>query len=601
MAIATENTALDDRLAEEDIRGLGQLPRLLRYLKPYRNAIVLTVLVLGVMSACEIAAPYVVKLAVDGPMTQAGDSTAAMDALWMFAWIYLALTAAKFVLRYVQFHLVYGVGQKATHDLRVELFAHLQKQPMAFYDRHPVGRLVTRCTNDVEALSELFSFGVVTIFFDLLKIVAVAAVMFWLEWRVALAIFIVWPLIIWATVVFQRNARGIYRAIRLRLSRMNTFLNESITGVRIVQSFRGEKLLRQKYDDINGAYRDDALRMMTIYSIYQPAIELFSTVSIGVLIWFGGNQVTGGTLEIGTLLAFWMWTRHLYQPVRELAENFNVLQSALVSSERIFHILDAEPTIADAPEAKDAPRLNGAITLDDVTFSYRPGQPVLNNVSFDVSPGQMIAIVGATGSGKSTIIKLVSRLYDIDSGQLRIDGKPIKDYTLRSLRRQIGVVLQDVFLFSGSVAENVRLRETGIEQARILELADAIGARKFIERLPEGFATGVHERGQTLSAGERQLVAFLRALVFDPRILILDEATANIDTETEATIQEALNKLVAGRTSIVIAHRISTIQKADRILVMHQGQIAEAGSHAELIQHGGLYARLHALQFDAGE
>ena len=591
--------------------------RLLGYLRPYRGATVLAVVLIAASALLQLVGPLATAVVLDlfvapgdpaAPRAAVSRQVAALLArhdlapdpgtgLAVAALVYLVSLVAGFGVVYGQGYLMQMVGQRVMADLRAEIFAHLQRLEVAFFDRTPVGRLVTRATSDVDALDELFSSGIVTLFGDVLQLGGIVGVLFWLDWRLALSAFAVLPLLFLLTLWFKLRARASFREVRVLLARINAFLQEQIAGMAVVQLFGGEAAARARFARHNRDHRDAHVRGIFYYAVYYPGVELLTAAGLGLVLWVGGGQAVRGTLSVGALVAFLQYAQRFYQPLADLSEKYNVLQAAMASSERIFVLLDTPPAVTAPPNPHRPARVAGAIELDGVDFSYLPGEPVLRNVSFRVAPGEMVAIVGHTGAGKSTLANLLLRFYDVQAGAVRLDGVDVRAWDLACLRRAVGVILQDVFLFSGSVAGNLRLGETAIGDERLRHAAAEAQALGFIERLPGGFAAPVRERGAGFSVGQKQLLAFARALAFDPRVLILDEATASVDSETERLLQAALDRLLAGRTSLVIAHRLSTIQRADRILVLHKGELREEGTHAELVARRGIYYRLYQLLF----
>jgi ATP-binding cassette subfamily B protein len=491
------------------------------------------------------------------------------------------------------------------YDLRTEIFDKLQRLDLRFYDKNPIGRLMTRITNDVETLNTLFSSGVVTVFGDLFTLGFIIAAMLRMNWRLALVSFSVLPLVFLAAFLFRAKIRAAYRDIRVRIARINAFLQEHITGVRVVQLFNREEADAARLAELNEDHLQAHLRSITYYALFFPVIQLFTSIALALIIWYGGARMLGGFVTVGVIAAFLQYARRFFRPIQDLSEKYNLLQAAMASSERVFQLLDEEIHVVDpAGVGERSPAGQGEITFENVSFAYGrtdDGEPdwVLRDVSFRVASGEKIAIVGHTGAGKTTLINLLMRFYDVQEGRILLDGVPITELALDELRGRIGLVLQDVFLFSQSVEYNIRLGSPEIPEDRVRTAADRIGAAEFIERLGDGYAQPLGERGATLSVGERQLVSFARALAFDPRILVLDEATSSVDSEIETKIETATDELLSGRTSLVIAHRLSTVQNADRILVMHHGRVHEEGTHEALLEEGGLYARLHELQFAA--
>jgi ATP-binding cassette subfamily B protein len=565
--------------------------RFLRYVRPYAPLVAVTFVLLVARVATDLAAPLLFQKAVDGPLAR-GD----FDGLLRYGALFAAAVAATGALEFAYSWMTNVAGQRILFDLRTELFGHLQKLSVSFFDRNPVGRLTVRTTNDVENLNELFTSGLVEFAADLLMLGGVITMMFLTHWKLALVTMAVVPLVLLATFLFRNVARERYRAMRQKIARLNSTLNENINGMRTIQTFGREAACLERFRRHNAEYRDSAVSAIFAYSIFYPGIEVLAALGMAILVAYGGVSILDGSLTFGAFIAFLYYVHKFFMPVREIAEKYNILQAAMASSERLFKILDTPPEVADRPGARPAPALRGEVEFDRVSFSYDGKTPVLQDVSFRVEPGRSLAVVGLTGAGKTTIINLLLRFYDPSSGAVRVDGRDVRDFEQRSLRRQTGLVLQDVFLFAGSVEENIRLGERSMGRARVEEAARAVNADRFVARLPRGLDTDVMERGALLSTGERQLLSFARALAFDPRLLILDEATSSVDGQTERLIQEGLLRLMKGRTSIVIAHRLSTVQHADRILVLHRGRVREEGTHAELLRADGLYRKLYRLQ-----
>jgi ATP-binding cassette subfamily B protein len=593
------------------------LGRLLGYLRPYRAMTALAVALIIASSLLQLVGPLTTAVAIDlfirpadeveppselalavlGFLAGHGIELGPQEGLLVAAGVYLAALVLTFVVLYVQSYTMQLMGQLVMWDLRAEIFAHLQRLPVAFFDRNPVGRLVTRVTTDVDALNELFTAGLVSIFGDVALLAGIVGVLFWLDWRLALVTFAILPLLLLLTLWFKLRARQSYREVRVKIARINAFLQEHITGMSVLQLFNREERAFAEFSRINDDHRRANVRAIFYYAVYYPAVELVTAVGLGLIVWYGGGQVLTGAISLGALIAFLQYSQRFYQPLADLSEKYNILQAAMASSERIFRLLDT-PVVIASPAAPHRPaEVRGEIRFDGVTFSYKSGEPVIRDVSFAARPGETLAVVGHTGAGKSTLANLILRFYDVDSGVVSVDGVDVRRWDLTALRRSVGLVLQDVFLFSGTLGGNIRLRDPDIDEERLRWAAREVSALPFIERLPGDFDASVRERGAGLSVGQKQLVAFARALAFDPRILILDEATSSIDTETEQLIQRALGRLLEGRTSIVIAHRLSTIQKADRILVLHKGLVREQGTHQELLAARGIYYRLYLLQY----
>jgi len=579
--------------------GLIVLSSLLQLIGPLATAVALDLFMRAPGASGQISAPsaYVRDLLLAHGLYPAD---VAVQGLTAVSILYLTVLVLTFFALYAQGYVLQLMGQYIMKDMRGQIFGRLQRLPLSFYDRNPLGRLVTRVTTDVDALNEMFTAGLVSIFGDLMLLAGIVIVLFWFDWRLALVAFSIIPLLFWLTSWFRARVRESFRIVRVKVARINAFLQEHITGMPVVQMFNGEARAYDEFDRINAEHRDYNVKSIFYYAVFFPGVELISSLGVGLLIWVGGGRVVSGAISIGALIAFLQYAQRFYQPLSDLSEKYNVLQSAMASSERIFRLMDTPVTIA-SPADPYAPavaaKAQGDIEFDDVRFAYKEGEPVLKGVSFRVRPGETLAVVGHTGAGKSTLASLLLRFYDIDSGAVRVDGVDVREWDLSRLRHSVAMVLQDVFLFSGSVGANIRLGNEAIDDARIRWAAGEVHALPFIERLEGGFDAVVKERGAGLSVGQKQLIAFARALAFDPSILILDEATSSIDTETEQVIQKALDRLLVGRTSIVIAHRLSTIQKADRILVLHKGEVREYGTHQELLALRGIYYRLYLLQY----
>ncbi len=585
-------------LHEEDALGKAYdarlMQRLLRYLKPYRWKVALSVLMLLVIAALELVGPYLTMLALDVAIP-AGD----LGFLGTLALAYLVALLLNFGLQYGQTVLTTWLGQRIMFDLRRQVFAHLQRQSLRFFDRNPVGRLMTRVTNDVEVLNQLFSSGIVTVFGDVFTLALIVGVMLWLDWRLALVAFAVMPFVVLVAFVFRAKVREAYREIRVRLARINSFLQERITGVSVVQLFGRERRTADRFQDINRDHLEAHLRSITYYALFYPVIEILTTIALALILIYGGARLLDETITVGVVTAFLMYSRRFFRPIQDLSEKYNMLQGAMASSERIFRLLDTPADVEDPPRPDTLPTPGrGEIEFRNVWFAYTRTQDgndwdwVLRDVSFRAAPGERLAVVGHTGAGKTTLINLLMRFYEPQNGEILFDGVPIRQVAQKDLRERIGLVLQDVFLFSRSVDYNVRLGRDDISPDQVRQATQRVGADRYIQRLPRNYDSALGERGASLSVGERQLLSFARALAFDPLVLILDEATSSVDSVLEAQIQQALETLLQGRTSIVIAHRLSTVQNADRILVFHHGVLRESGRHEELVERGGLYARL---------
>ncbi len=566
--------------------------RLLRYLKPYRKFVIAAIFFNILFAAIGPLRPYLTKIAIDDHIMQK-DYT----GLLMIIGALFALLILQGILQYVTSLVTEGIGQKAILDLRMQVFEHLQRLSLRFFDKNPIGRLVTRTTNDVESLSEMFSSGVVTIFTDAFTIFWILIFMFFMSWELSLVTLSVLPFLVWMTMIFRKKARAAYREVRKHLARMNAFLQEHISGTIVVQIFNREKKARDQFGEINAKHRDAYLKSNLYHALFYPGVEIISSVAIGMIIWYGGANVLEGALTIGILISFIQYTEMFFHPIRDLAEKYNIMQTAMASSERIFKLLDDKTLIPDSEHTIPLETIRGEVEYKNVSFAYNGDEYVLRDVSFRMKPGETVALVGATGAGKSSIINLLTRFYDIERGEILIDGIDIRTVKQSDLRKHIAIVLQDVFLFSGDIRTNISLGDDSIPLDRIKAVCRMVGADRFIERLPNGYEEPVKERGATLSTGQKQLLSFARALAYDPKILILDEATSSVDTETELLIQSAIQKILKGRTSIVVAHRLSTIQRADKIIVMHKGQIREMGKHQELLAQQGIYHRLYQLQY----
>jgi ATP-binding cassette subfamily B protein len=574
----------------------GLLRRLLVYLRPYRLQVGGAVLLLLVGAVLTLLAPALTQRALDVAIPRHD-----VGLLGTLAAIFTVGLVLEFLAEYGQTLLTTQVGQRVMFDLRLQIFTHLQRLGIPYFDRNPVGRLMTRVTSDVETLNELFSSGVVTVFGDLFTIGAIMVMMLATDWRLALVAFAVIPLV-WMTVtLFRRYVRETFRDIRIRVARLNSFLQEHISGVRVVQLFGREADASRRFRRVNAEHLAAHLRSITVYAVFFPAIEVLTAVALALLLWYGGLRTLEGTLTVGVLAAFIQLTRRFFQPLQDLSEKFNLLQSAMASSERVFRLLDEPVTVAEPARPVPLPRpVQGAVAFENVWFRYSDTGPwVLRDVSFTASPGETVALVGATGAGKSTIVSLLLRFYDPVRGRITIDGIDIRDLRLADLRGLIGFVQQDLFLFTGDILRNLTL-DAPISPKAAQAAAARVGADRFIDRLPSGYAHVLGERGRSLSVGERQLLSFARALALDPAILVLDEATSSVDAETEAQIQRAIGELMGGRTSLVVAHRLSTILHADAILVLHHGEIRERGTHRELLAARGLYERLYQLSAAAG-
>lgn len=595
---------------EEDVVGKAVdwrlLSRLWTFVRPHAGWLLFSTLALGALSFLDLYPFEVMKEVLDGPLAgkMAGrlDDAGLAAALLRTGLLLAGVLVAAFFLRMAQTLAVNLAGQRTMQDLRIAVFSHIQRQPLSYYDRNPVGRLVTRTVYDVESLNEVLVSGVDALFHDFFKIVLIAGWLLHLNWRLALVVFAVLPPLFWVANLFRTGNRAAFREVRARVAGLNAYLQEAVQGIRVIQLFTQERRAAKGFRETNAPLRDAHLRTVWNYSYFFPAIEVLAAVSLALLWWYGGLRILEGDLTIGTFIQFSVLLEALFEPVREISEKYNLLQSAMASSERIFKVLDTAPDLVPpANPAPFPPSARGEVEFDRVTFGYEPGRPVLKEVSFRVRPGERVAIVGSTGAGKTTVTSLLTRLYDVSGGAVRVDGVDVRQADPTALRRRVAVVLQDVFLFAGDIEGNITLGDPAVTRERVEAAAEAVHAAPFIRALPDGYRTRVHERGATLSVGQKQLLSFARALARDPAVLVLDEATSSVDSTTEALVQDAVEKLLRGRTAIVVAHRLSTIRSCDRILVLHHGELREEGTHRELLAKDGLYARLYRLQFAAQE
>jgi len=637
---------------EEEVLGKAYdsrlMKRLLVYLRPYKWQVGISLAAILIKAGADVLGPYLVAVEIDrylAPTKKPGflDSFLSKEPLVgvaEIAAIYVGLITLSFLLEYLQTYFMQWTGQMVMFDLRSQIFRHLQHMHIGFYDKNPVGRLVTRVTTDVDALNEMFTAGVVSLFEDVFVLAGIVAIMLCMNWKLALITFAVLPMIAYATTIFRDKVRDSYRRIRVAIARINSYLQEHVSGIVVLQLFNREERAFDQFSEVNALHMDAFKDAIMAHAVYYPVVEILSSAAIASVIWFGGNHVIHGVVTLtaavgfsqgrvlfhwlptlttlGVLVAFMQYAQRFFRPIQDFSEKYNILQSAMASSERIFKLLDA-PVEVTSPAVTKTPDGPGRIEFDHVWFAYRQmpaaaelrsvGQPgaavptqaepdwVLRDVSFVIEPGETVAIVGHTGAGKTTIISLLMRFYDVQKGAIRIDGVDVKDMDLGDLRRRFGVVLQDPFLFTGTVAGNIRLGTEWIEDEDVAKAAEDVNLADFIRALPGGFKEEVRERGSTLSTGQKQLISFARALAHNPKILILDEATSSVDTETEFRVRDALNRMVEGRTSVIIAHRLSTIQRADKIIVMHKGQVREMGTHQELLGQRGIYYKLYQLQY----
>ncbi len=590
---------------EDDILGKAYdariMRRLLTYVRPYTRLVSLALLLLLLVSLIDLVGPALTGYGIDhyiAPTTHQLSLTDRGNGLLTIAVIYMLVLTLGMVLRYLHVFILNIVGQRIMFDMRSQMFEHLQRLALSFFDHNPVGRLMTRLTNDVDSLNEMFTSGAISILSDVLTIVGVTITLLVINWQLALVTFIVMPPLFLIASYFRTAMRDNFRAIRVRLARINAYVAENIAGMSIVQLFNREQRNYERFDELNRDYLKQTIRSILYFVLFGSITNFFSALAVALIIWYGGGRVLLGALTLGSLVAYLQYVDRFFLPIRDLAEKYNILQSAMASSERIFKVLDEPITIQDPPHPKEFDEVKGEIEFRDVWFAYNPGEWVLKGISLKIRPGERVAIVGATGAGKTSIISLISRFYDVQKGAILIDGIDIREARQKDVRRHVGTVLQDPFIFSGTIASNIRLHEEGISDERMRQAAEYVNAAHFIERLPQGYDEEVRERGAGLSVGEKQLLAFARAIAFNPEILlILDEATSSVDTETEVLIQDAVNKLMLNRTSIIIAHRLSTIRNVDRIIVMHKGRIVEEGTHEELLHNQGVYRRLYEYQY----
>lgn len=566
--------------------------RLLSYFKPYKWYIVLAVLLTVLISALAAVRPRLTPIAVDDMIVNKN-----LPGLQLIVIILFGTLVLQGIIQYAMAYLTSWIGQKIIYDLRKKIYKHTINLNLKFYDNNPIGRLVTRVTNDVEVLYEVFSSGLVTAFGDILTIVWILYFMFSLDFELTLFTLAVLPFLVYATSVFRKAVRNSYRKIRVLIANINTYIQEHITGISVVQIFGKEKRTVEEFEKINREHTEENKKSIMYYALFFPVVEFLGAAAVGVIIWYGGGQVLQNAVSVGVIIAFVQYTEMFFRPIRDLAEKYNILQTAMASSERIFNLLDTANPVLDPDNPKPLESVKGNIQFKNVWFAYNDEDYVLKNVSFEFKEGEKVAFVGHTGAGKTTIINLINRFYDVNKGEIKIDGVNIKDINQKELRRNTGVVLQDVFLFSGDIRYNIDLGNKDITEEQINNAIDNVGLRKFIDELPGGLNHKVNERGTTFSVGQRQLISFARALAYNPRILVLDEATSSVDTETEILVQNAIKKLIEGRTSIIIAHRLSTIQSCDKIIVMHKGEVKEMGNHQELLNKKGLYYKLYQLQY----
>ncbi len=586
----------NDYKSEDEVLGKAYdsklMRRLLTYIKPYKKYVIIAIILNIVVAALGPLRPYLTKIAIDKYIAHSD-----YHGLLIISLLFLASLLLQAVIQYVLTYYTQYIGQKTIYDLRVQLFTHTQKLALKFFDKTPIGRTVTRVTNDIEALNQLFSSGIVMVFSDVFTIVWILAFMFFMDVKLSLVTLSVLPVLIYGTFLFRKKVREKYRDVRLHLARLNSYMQEHVSGMNVIQIFRKEKEEQKRFSQINNDYRVANIKAIFYYAIFYPGVELVSSIAIGLIIWYGGGEIIRSSLTIGTLFAFIQFNEQFFRPIRDLSEKYNIMQTAMASSERIFKLLDNKTFVKNPENPVHLENIKGSIDFKNVWFAYNSDEYVLKDISFSINPGETVAIVGQTGAGKTSLINILSRFYDINKGSILLDGYDIKDIDKKDLRKYISIVLQDVFLFSGTIKSNISMSNDDIPLDKIKEAAKIVGAEKFIESLPDKYDEIVKERGSTLSVGQKQLISFARALAYDPKILILDEATSSIDTETEILIQKAIENLLVGRTAIVIAHRLSTIQNADKIIVMHKGEVRETGNHQELLAKRGIYYKLYQLQY----
>lgn len=568
------------------------MKRLLGFIAPYKKYVIFAIVLNIFVAILSAVGPMLTKIAVDDYISKSDYHGLLIISLVLTGSLILQATIQYFLTYFTQF-----IGQKTLYDMRTKIFNHIQTLALKFFDRTPIGRLVTRATNDVEALGELFSSGIVMVFYDIFIIIGILVFMFFMDVSLSLVTLTVLPVLIYGTFLFRKKARESYRDVRLYLARLNAYMQEHVTGMSVVQIFNKQEDEFKKFSSINGDYKKTNIQSIFYYAVFYPGVELLSAIAVGLIIWYGGGEVIQKSLTIGVLFAFIQYTEMFFRPIRDLSEKYNIMQTAMASSERIFKLLDNQTIIKNPDHPVELDNVKGGIEFKNVWFAYNGDEYVLKDISFNINPGETVAIVGHTGAGKTSIINTFTRFYDINKGKILLDGIEIEKLDKKELRKYISMVLQDVFLFSGTIKSNINLYDDNISDEQIIEAARIVGADKFIETLPDKYDEEVKERGATLSVGQKQLISFARALAYNPKILILDEATSSVDTETEHLIKNAIEKLLVGRTAIVIAHRLSTIQNADKIIVLHKGEIRETGNHQQLLAKKGIYYKLYQLQY----